>query len=154
MAKVTSTVAIAAPLADVWEMYFDPVGWPAWVDQFGSVETSDAYPQAGGTLRWRSGRAGRGTVTERVLEHEPRSLHRVAFEDPESSGELEVAFAIEPGGIGTTRVTQTMDYAISGAGPLTPITDLFFVRPQVRRSLERSLARLRAEVEARQSGGG
>jgi uncharacterized membrane protein len=88
-------------------------------------------------------------VTERVLEHEPRSLHRIAFSDPESEGELEVAFAIEPGAEPPgTRVTQTMSYRISGGGPFGGLTDVLFVRSQVRRSLERSLARLRAEVEA------
>ena len=149
MATVSASIVIGAPLAEVWDFYFRPETWPSWVDQFGSVEESEGYPEVGGTLRWRSGSAGRGTVTERVLEHEPRTRHRVAFEDPESEGELEVAFAIEPGTeLAATRLTQTMEYRISGGGPFGPLTDFLFIRSQVRRSLERSLARLRAEVEA------
>jgi uncharacterized membrane protein len=147
--SVSASIVIEAPLADVWDYYFRPEGWPEWVDQFSRVERSEGYPEAGGTLRWESGTAGRGTVDERVLEHEPRSLHRIAFSDPESEGELEVTFAIEPGADPPgTRVTQTMDYSIKGGGPLSGLTDVLFVRSQVRRSLERSLSRLRAEVEA------
>jgi uncharacterized membrane protein len=146
---VSASVVIGAPLAEVWDYYFRPEGWPEWVDQFSRVEASDGYPEEGGTLRWGSGTAGRGTVEERVLEHDPRSRHHIAFSDPESAGELEVTFAIEPGAEPPgTRVTQTMRYEISGGGPLSGLTDLLFVRSQVRRSLERSLARLRAEVEA------
>jgi uncharacterized membrane protein len=147
--QVSATVVIAAPLAEVWDFYFEPRNWPAWVDQFRSVETSDGYPEQGGSLRWRSGSAGRGTVTERVLAHEPRSLHRVAFTDPESEGELEVSFEIEPGAEApSTRVSQATSYRLTGAGLLGGITDALFVRSQVRGSLARSLARLRLEVEA------
>ncbi len=149
MSSVSAAIVIEAPLAEVWDVYFRPDAWPEWVDQFARVERSDGYPETDGTLRWQSGTAGRGTVDERVLEHEPRSLHRVAFSDPESEGELEVAFAIEPGADPpATRVTQTMSYAIKGGGPLSGLTDVLFVRSQVRRSLERSLSRLRAEVES------
>jgi uncharacterized membrane protein len=147
--EVSAAVVVQAPLAEVWDYYFRPEGWPEWVDQFSRVEATDGYPEKDGTLRWRSGTAGRGTVDERVLEHQPRSLHRIAFTDPESEGELEVTFAIEPGADPPgTRVTQTMSYRISGGGPFGAITDVLFVRSQVRRSLERSLSRLRAEVEA------
>lgn len=152
MGKVSEQVVIAAPLAEVWDFYFRPETWPSWVDQLAGVESSDGYPEAGGTLRWRSGSAGRGTVTEKVLAHEPRTLHRVAFSDPESEGELEVRFAIEPGeGTGATRVEQTMDYRITGGGVFSGLTDALFVRGQVRGSLRRSLERLKLEAEARES---
>jgi uncharacterized membrane protein len=147
--EVSATTLIRAPLAEVWDFYFRTGEWPTWVDQFGRVESATGYPEKGGTLRWRSGAAGRGTVDERVLAHEPRSLQRITFTDPQSEGELEVTFAIEPGtDPTTTRVSQTMSYRITGGGPFSAITDALFVRSQVRRSLERSLARLRAEVEA------
>ena len=40
-----------------------------------------------------------------------------------------------------------MTYRLRRAGPLGPFTDRFFVRPQLRRSVQRSLSRLRHEVE-------
>jgi hypothetical protein len=128
----------------VWDRYFDPDGWPAWVDGFGHVQSSTGYPQVGGSLRWASGSAGRGEVTERVLEHEARRLHRVSFEDPETQGELEVTFMIKGDG---TLVTQEQDYRLRRGGPLANVTDALFIRSQMRGSLARSLGRLKLEIE-------
>jgi hypothetical protein len=144
MSRVTESVNVEASLAEVWDYYFEPRGWPAWVDGFASVESSDGYPERGSSLRWRSIPAGRGEVTERVLEHEPRRVHRVAFRDPASTGELRTEFAIDGRG---TRVTQDFDYRLKRRGPLARLTDALFIRSQMRGSLRRSLDRLRLEVE-------
>ena len=65
MSRVAASAAVRASLAEVWDFYFDPAGWPAWVDGFARVDSDMGYPEAGGTLRWSSTPAGRGTVTER-----------------------------------------------------------------------------------------
>ena len=142
--KVSGSGLVAASLAEAWDYYFEPQGWPAWVDGFGQVEASNGYPEAGGSLRWRSIQAGRGEVTEHVLEHEPRRLHRVAFRDPESAGELVTTFEIAGDG---TLVTQELDYRLRRGGPLAWVTDRLFIRSQVRASLARSLGRFKLEVE-------
>ena len=150
MATVEASTEIAAPLAEVWDLYFDRRRWPAWVDQFSSVSSESGYPQAGGELVWRSGPAGRGTVTERVSAHEPRTLHRVEFEDPQAVGELETRFEMQPAeeaGERLTRVTQALTYRLTSGGPLRAITDLLFIRSQMRGSLQRSLSDLRLEAE-------
>jgi Polyketide cyclase / dehydrase and lipid transport len=144
VSQVTASILVEASLAETWDYYFDPRGWTAWVDGFQVAEESEGYPEAGGTLRWRSVAAGRGGVAERVLEHEPRRRHKIAFSDPQSEGELLTGMAIEGDG---TRVTQTMDYRLTGAGPFSWFSDRLFVRSQVRGSLERSLLRLKHEVE-------
>jgi|tagenome__1003787_1003787.scaffolds.fasta_scaffold20102382_2 hypothetical protein len=144
MSRVVSAVAVNASLAEVWDYYFDPAGWTAWVDGFGRVDTDMGYPEAGGTLRWSSTPAGRGTVTERVVEHEPRRLHRVTFEDPDTTGQLTITFAIEGE---RTMVTQELDYRLRQGGPFALVTDRLFIRSQMRGSLHRSLARLKLEVE-------
>lgn len=144
MSRVSESVLVQASLAEVWGYYFEPRAWPAWVDGFGSVEASDGYPDEGGSLRWRSIPAGRGDVTEHVLEHESRRLHRVAYRDPESAGELRTAFAIEGEG---TRVTQELSYRLRKGGAFSWLTDRLFIRSQMRGSLRRSLARLKLEVE-------
>lgn len=151
MAEVEAGVEIPAPLAEVWDLYFDPVSWPAWVDGFARVEASSGYPEAGGTLRWSSGAAGRGTVSERVLAHEPRTLHRIAYVDPGSEGQLETRFEMLPAGEEgrRTRVTQRQRYRVTGGGPLAGLTDVLFIRAQMRRSLERSLADLRLLARGR-----
>jgi uncharacterized protein YndB with AHSA1/START domain len=142
--EVSAGVHVDADLAETWDYYFDPEGWAGWVDGFGQVESASGYPEEGGTLRWRSGPAGRGEVTEQVLEHEPRRLHRISFSDPESSGELLTSFRIVGEG---TEVVQEMTYTPRQMGALGPLTDWLFVRSQVRRSLVRSLAAFKAELE-------
>jgi hypothetical protein len=144
MSGVAASVPVRASLAEVWDYYFDPAGWPAWVDGFARVESDMGYPEVGGTLRWSSTPAGRGTVTERVVEHESRRLHRVEYEDPETTGQLRVTFAIEGEG---TMVTQELDYRLRDRGVFAKVTDRLFIRSQMRGSLSRSLARLRLEVE-------
>jgi hypothetical protein len=151
--EATESVVIGASLAEVWDFYFEPRTWPAWVDGFGGVDESDGYPDVGGSLRWHSTTAGRGEVTERVIEHEPRRRHAVEFSDPESEGTLTTTFEIatgedsDAGAAGATRVTQKMEYVPRRRGPLGPLTDILFVRSQVQGSLARSLERLRREVE-------
>jgi hypothetical protein len=139
-----ASIHVGASLAETWDHYFDPRGWGSWVDGFQSAITVEGYPQTGGTLRWRSVPAGRGEVTETVLAHEPRRLHRVSFSDPQSEGELTTAFEIEGDG---TRVRQRLEYGLRSRGPFAWLTDRLFVRSQMRRSLERSLLRFKHEVE-------
>jgi hypothetical protein len=144
VSQAKASIPIKASLAETWDHYFDPRGWAAWVDGFQAAEAAEGYPEQGSTLRWRSVAAGRGRVTERVLEHEPRRRHRVAFSDPQSEGELLTEMMIEGEG---TRVILTMDYRLVGGGPLGWFSDRLFVRSQVRGSLERTLLRLKHEVE-------
>jgi uncharacterized membrane protein len=144
VARLEQSVLVAASLAEVWDYYFEPRGWPAWVDGFGTVESAEGYPEDGGRLVWRSNPAGRGTVRERVIEHQPRRRHRIEFSDPESEGELLTRFEIEGQ---ATRVTLTLDYGLRRSGPFAWLTERLFVRGQVRASLQRSLQRFKHEAE-------
>ena len=147
MPKAEAAVLIGASLAEAWEAYFDPAGWPEWVDAFAGVNSADRYPLAGGRLVWRTGSAGRGEVAEEVGAHEPRTLHRVRFADPTMTGELETRFGLEGP---ATRVTQVMSYSLAKPGVFAFLGALF-VRSQVKRSLERSLEGFRAFVAERAS---
>lgn len=150
--EVEAEVEIPAPIAEVWEVYLDPERWPLWVDGFARVTASRAYPERGGSLSWESTPAGRGRVSERVIGHEPRRVHRIAYSDPASEGELETRFEMVPAGgeDRRTRVRQRLAYELREGGPLSALTDRLFIRSQMRRSLQRTLADLRAEV----AGGG
>jgi uncharacterized protein YndB with AHSA1/START domain len=143
MAKVAEEILIEATLAEVWGAYFEPRRWPSWVDGFQAVVSSQGYPEEGGTLRWRSNPSGRGTVSERVLEHEPRHRHRVGFSDDASEGELLTTFTMQRQSV---LVRQELTYELKEAKPLHRLTDRFFVRPRLRESLARSLRRLKAEA--------
>jgi uncharacterized membrane protein len=144
MSRITESLLVDASLKDVWDLYFDPNRWRAWVDGFSSVERSDGYPEVDGTLVWRSNPAGRGTVTERVVEHSPRTRHRIEWSDPESSGQLLSEFAVEGD---SARVTLTLDFGLPRGGPFAWLTERLFVRGPVRRSLQRSLLRFKHEAE-------
>jgi uncharacterized membrane protein len=144
VARLTESALVEASLAETWDLYFEPRTWPAWVDGFSSVESTEGYPEEGGTLVWRSTPAGRGTVTERVIEHQPRRRHRIEFSDPESSGGLLTKFEIEGD---ATRVTLELDYSLPKAGPFAWLTDRLFVRAQVQRALQRTLAAFKREAE-------
>ncbi len=153
MSEVSAEIEAEVPIADAWRLYFEPELWPAWVDGFGRVERADGYPEVGGVLVWSSNPAGRGRVAERVLAHEDRRLHVVSFEDPSTTGTLEVRFEMAPAGAGggearTTRISQQLSYALRDGGPLSALTDRLFIRGQMRGSLERSLADLRGELLA------
>ncbi len=144
MATLTESLLVEASLAEVWDYYFEPRGWPAWVDGFQAVESAAGYPEEGGTLVWRSTPAGRGKVSERVLEHQPRRRHMIEFSDPESRGELLTTFEIEGE---ATRVTMRLDYRLAKAGVFAAITERLFVRGQVVKALQRSLLRFKHEAE-------
>jgi hypothetical protein len=144
VSEVSESVAIDASLAETWDYHFEPRFWPTWVDGFQAVVASEGYPDLGGTLRWRSTSAGRGEVSERVVEHAPRRLHRVAFTDPQTEGELVTSFEIQGEGV---RVEQRLSYALRGGGIFGWATDRLFIRTQQRRSMQRSLWRLKHEVE-------
>ena len=144
MSETSASVLVSASLAETWDYYFEPRWWPTWVDGFGSAAGGEGYPDAGGTLRWRSTPAGRGEVAETVLEHHPRRLHRVAFTDPQARGELVTTFEIKGD---ATLVEQRLSYGLVAGGAFGRVSDVLFIRTQQRRSLERSLTRLKHEVE-------
>jgi hypothetical protein len=144
VSAIVESVAVEASLAEAWDRYLDPTCWSAWADGFGRVLALDGYPEVGGSLRWASIPAGRGEVTERVLEHAPRRLHRVSFSDSSSEGELRATFAIE--GTGTV-ITQQLDYRLRSRGPFAWLTDRLFIRSQIRGSMRRSLERFKLDVE-------
>jgi hypothetical protein len=145
VARLTESLLVRASLKEAWDFYFEPRGWAAWVDGFQEVESvAGDYPRVGGTLVWRSTPAGRGRVTERVVEHSPRTRHRIEFSDPESAGELLSEFGIEGD---ATRVRLTLSYRLPGNRLLAAVTDRLFVRGQVRRALQRTLLRFKHEAE-------
>ena len=144
MAIVEESVLVGASLAETWDRYFDARGWGSWVDGFQAAIDAEGYPEAGGVLRWRSIPAGRGEVTERVLEHEHRRRHLIAFADPAMEGELETVFEIEGEG---TRVSQRLEYRLLDRGPIARLGAVLFVRSQIRQSVQRSLLAFRRAAE-------
>jgi hypothetical protein len=148
---VEQEVVVGASLADAWDLYFEPRNWPDWVDSFGSLIEIDGYPDAGGTLRWKSVPAGRGEVVEKVLEHEPRRKHRIEFADPSLAGQMTVTFAIEGEG---TKIVAAMDYRLLDKSVFARLGALLFLKAQLRGTLRRSLDAFAPEVAGRPAAPG
>jgi hypothetical protein len=113
--------------------------WPTFVDGFGHVvEVSEDWPQPGSKVIWESTPAGRGRVTERVVEHDDRQFATEVFED-QLHGRQTLFF-------GEGRVVMELDYELTSGGPLRALTDLLFIRRALTMALERTLRRFSTEA--------
>jgi len=142
--EVKRTFAASVPEAE--ERWYDTAGWPRWVDECDRVlETSGAWPMAGATVVWQSGPAGRGRVTLRVVEYEPRRGQTLEVEDDSIRGRQSVAFTPEPPGV---LVAFSLAYEIKRRSPITPVVDLLFIRRPMTMSLQRTIDRFGAGLQA------
>ena len=135
-----------ASLAEAWDYYFDPALVAAWVDGFALGRRRRGLPRGGrhAALALDPRRPGRGH--ERSSSTSRARLHRVAFADPETEGELTTTLRDQGRGRTAGRAA-TRATACVGAGAFGAVTDVLFIRTQLRRSLQRSLTRLKHEVE-------
>src|SRR5581483_5949391 len=73
--------------------WYDIGRWASWIDGLARVrEASDTWPESGARVVWESGPAGRGTVTETVLSHEPLRGQTVEVRDDSISARQSVSF--------------------------------------------------------------
>lgn len=145
MRKPRAEARIATSLAEAWDALATPDRYREWVDGFGTITArTGEWPEPGSELVWRTGPQGRGTVREKVTESEERRRLIVDFTDDASTGTVTTELAIDGGGVS---VGQEIDFRLSDPGPFGVIAGLFFLRGQQRRSLERSLAALKAALE-------
>jgi polyketide cyclase/dehydrase/lipid transport protein len=136
----------AASLPDAEALWYDTARWTEWIDGLDSVTAVEGgWPATGSTVRWRSGPAGRGSVTEHVLDHVPLEGQTVQVADDSIRGEQTIAFTPEPPGV---RVELSLAYAIRRRSPLTPVIDALFIRRAMTDSLEQTLSRFGSILEA------
>lgn len=129
--------------------WYDTSGWPSWVDGLERVEeVSEGWPAAGAGVAWRSGPAGRGRVSERVVAHEPLEGQTVAVSDDSIEGRQTVAFTPVDG---TVEVCITLQYAIRDRSLFTPLVDVLFIRRAMEASLRATLHRFGAELAMRRT---
>jgi hypothetical protein len=134
-------------------VWCDVSKWPRWVDELDHVVSVEGeWPQPGATLVWQSGPAGRGRVTEQVIEYEPLGGYTVEVEDDAITGEQSVTF--EPASDGV-EVRLALRYRIKRRSPLTALIDVLFVRRLMVSSLQRTVAAFGvALAESRRTGVG
>jgi hypothetical protein len=130
---------LAAPVGLAARLWTDTSRWPTFVDGFGHVDQIDErWPAPGSKVVWQSGPAGRGRVTERIVECDDEHVVTEVFED-QLHGRQSVFF--EPG-----RVTMELDYELTTGGPLRGLTDFLFIRRALAMALERTLRRFSTEA--------
>jgi Polyketide cyclase / dehydrase and lipid transport len=150
MGAVSVTAQFPATVHAAQTLWEDTERWVAWVEGLERVEHVDAgWPAAGSVVRWRSGPAGRGRVTEHVLDHERLSSIKSEISDDTLKGVQTVNFV--PEGEDAVAVELALDYRIRRRTPLTGLVDLLFVRRAMRDSLQATLDRFGAELTAASS---
>ena len=144
MAIVSSERVIGGSVAGAEARWYDTSGWPDWVDGCDRVaELRAPWPRAGGVVSWESGPAGRGSVTETVVQQAEGAGQAVDVADDSIDGRQTVTFTAEPDGV---RVTLTLEYRIRRRSPVTPMIDRLFVRREMTQSLDRTLDRFGARA--------
>ncbi|HYM57630.1 MAG TPA: SRPBCC family protein [Solirubrobacteraceae bacterium] len=149
MPRARAAVTVPGLASGAEALWYDPQRWAAWIDGFGHVaRLDDSWPRAGAVLDWDSKPGGRGRVREKVLAYEARSGQELAVEDERLHGTQAVRFEPVDDGV---RIALELRYELKQRSPLTPLTDLLFIRRALRESLRRSLQRFarerRAELE-------
>ena len=147
MGRARASVGIeGVQTSEAEALWYDPHRWPVFVDGFGHISRiDDSWPDEGAQTVWDSNPGGRGRVIETVVAYEARVGQTLGVEDERVRGTQRVAFTPHPEGV---RVALELEYKLKSAGPLAPLVDFFFIRRAQADSLRRTLARLRAELEA------
>jgi hypothetical protein len=119
--------------------------WPTFVEGFARVlERSPEWPAAGARVVWESTPAGRGRVTEKVLEGEgPDRFVTMVFEERLGGTQTFRVVESEAG----SRAELSLEYRLAKWGPLSAVADAVFIRRAIRDSLRRTLYRFAVEAE-------
>jgi len=143
VARDAITIELAA--ARAFDLWTDLTRWATFIDGFAHVDrVDDSWPAEGAKLVWRSGPAGRGVVTERVVVAEPGERFVTQVFEERMRGAQAVLFeAVDDG---STRVDIELDYTLTRGGPLAGITDLLFIRRAQTDAIRRTLRRFASEA--------
>jgi uncharacterized membrane protein len=126
--------------------WYDTTRWPHWIDGLDRVLTVDGdWPQAGASVTWESGPAGRGRVSERVTAYEPLTGQALDVQDASIRGRQTVTFTPAAPGV---EVALTLEYELSRRTIVSPIVDALFIRRSMSISLRATVTRFGAELEA------
>jgi hypothetical protein len=126
-------------------LWSDPDRWATFVEGFARVlERDPDWPGGGAKLVWESTPAGRGRVTEKVVDAEgPDRFVTQVFED-RLHGRQTFRVVESEGG---SRAELALEYELTKYGPLGAIADAIFIRRAIRDSLRRTLRRFSVEAE-------
>jgi Polyketide cyclase / dehydrase and lipid transport len=119
--------------------------WASFVEGFvRTLERSPEWPAAGSRVVWESTSAGRGRVTEKVMEGEgPDRFVTTVFEERLNGTQTFRVVESEAG----SRAELSLEYRLTKYGPLSAVADALFIRRAIRDSLRRTLFRFSVEAE-------
>lgn len=147
MRTVRAARSLDASVHEAEMCWYDTAGWSAWVDGLSDVlEVTGDWPAPGARVRWESGPAGRGRVTETVIAHEPLTGQTVEVLDDSIRGRQTVAFVPGPE---TTEVRLSLEYELVKRSLFTPVVDLLFIRRAMERSLAATVSHFAVELAGR-----
>ena len=145
MSVTREAVTVDLPAERAFGLWTDLTRWPTFVDGFGHVDrVSGGWPDEGAQLVWRSGPAGRGLVTEKVVASEPGARFVTQVFEERMRGAQAVTFT--PTDEDSTRVDIELDYQLTQGGPLKAVTDFLFIRRALTDALRRTLRRFATEA--------
>lgn len=125
-------------------LWTDVSRWPSFVEGFARVvELDPGWPGEGSRAIWESVPAGRGRVTEKVVDGAPGRFATLIFEDRLSGRQTFRAIESEGG----ARVEVSLEYTLTGYGLLGPVADVIFIRRALRDSLRRTITRFGVEAQ-------
>jgi hypothetical protein len=139
MRSVTVAQTFPGSVSEAESRWYETSRWPQWRSECDRVlEVMGAWPQRGSMVVWESGPAGRGRVTERVVDYEVRRGQTVEVEDDSIRGHQTVGFSPQDPGV---QVTLSLAYEIKRRSPVTAIIDLLFIRRAMAVSLSTTVSR-------------
>jgi hypothetical protein len=150
MRTVTVNQTFAGSVSEAESRWYDTSRWPQWRSECDRVlEVMGDWPKGGSTVIWESGPAGRGRVTERVIDYEVRRGQTVEVEDDSIRGRQDVGFSPQEPGV---QVTLSLAYEIKRRSPVTAVIDLLFIRRAMAVSLSTTISRFGGGLEAVSEG--
>jgi hypothetical protein len=139
MRAVTASDELALPPLPARELWTDTSRWATFIDGFGRiVEQDPAWPEPGSKLVWESVPAGRGRVTERVVELRDDLFVTEVFEE-RLAGTQSLSF-------GVGEVAMQLEYELQQGGFFQGITDALFIRRALTDALKRTVRRFSTEA--------
>jgi hypothetical protein len=146
MPRVSAVIEVSTSVHEAETAWYDTDRWPEWVDQLARVvEVQGDWPHAGSMVVWESGPAGRGRVTERVIDHEPLRGSTVEVEDDSITGTQRAMFDPVAGGV---QFALSLEYRLKRRSPVSALVDLLFIRRLMGASLAKTLSQFRSALQS------
>jgi uncharacterized membrane protein len=139
-----------ASVKEAERLWYEVHRWPSFIEGFGEiVHVDESWPTQGSGAVWDSTPAGRGRVSERILEHRPGQGGLSEISDDRLSGTRQVTFqelAATAEDSSAVRVAVELDYRLTGSRLRALFIDRLFVRRPVLESMQRELERFGHEL--------